>query len=128
MSPLAVQLMLKRRLRAAGLPKILSPHSFRVLVVTDLLSPRTCRSRTSSTWPGTPTPAPPRSMTGAGGASPATSSSGSPSESFVWDHSLVYSSASQPQEAERLGALLLILGEIHLVIWDVYEDLQVSRC
>ena len=38
MSPLAVQLMLKRRLRAAGLPKILSPHSFRVLVVTDLLS------------------------------------------------------------------------------------------
>ena len=30
--------MLKRRLRAAGLPKILSPHSFRVLVVTDLLS------------------------------------------------------------------------------------------
>ena len=38
MSPLAVQLMLKRRLRAAGLPEILSPHSFRVLVVTDLLS------------------------------------------------------------------------------------------
>ena len=38
MSPLAIQLMLKRRLRAAGLPKILSPHSFRVLVVTDLLS------------------------------------------------------------------------------------------
>ena len=38
MSPLAVQLMLKRRLRPAGLPKILSPHSFRVLVVTDLLS------------------------------------------------------------------------------------------
>ena len=38
MSPHAVQLMLKRRLAAAGLPKILSPHSFRVLVVTDLLS------------------------------------------------------------------------------------------
>ena len=38
MSPLAVQLMLKRRLKAAGLPEILSPHSFRVLVVTDLLS------------------------------------------------------------------------------------------
>ena len=37
-SPLAVQLMLKRRLKAAGLPEILSPHSFRVLVVTDLLS------------------------------------------------------------------------------------------
>ena len=30
--------MLKRRLKAAGLPEILSPHSFRVLVVTDLLS------------------------------------------------------------------------------------------
>ena len=38
MSPLAVQLMLKRRLKAASLPEILSPHSFRVLVVTDLLS------------------------------------------------------------------------------------------
>ena len=31
-------LMLKRRLRDAGLPPIFSPHSFRVLVVTDLLS------------------------------------------------------------------------------------------
>ena len=31
-------LMLKRRLRNAGLPPIFSPHSFRVLVVTDLLS------------------------------------------------------------------------------------------
>ena len=30
--------MLKRRLKTAGLPGILSPHSFRVLVVTDLLS------------------------------------------------------------------------------------------
>ena len=38
MSPLAVQLMLKRRLKTAGLPGILSRHSFRVLVVTDLLS------------------------------------------------------------------------------------------
>ena len=38
LSPLTVQQMLKRRLAAAGLPKILSPHSFRVLVVTDLLS------------------------------------------------------------------------------------------
>ena len=34
----AVQLMLKRRLKNSGLPGILSPHSFRVLVVTDLLS------------------------------------------------------------------------------------------
>ncbi len=38
MSPHAVRRMLKRRLKAAGLPEILSPHSFRVLVVTDLLS------------------------------------------------------------------------------------------
>ena len=38
MSPLAVQLMLMGRLKAARLPEILSPHSFRVLVVTDLLS------------------------------------------------------------------------------------------
>ena len=38
MSPLAVQLMLKRWLKAARLPEILSPHSFRVLVVRDLLS------------------------------------------------------------------------------------------
>ena len=30
--------MLKRRLKAAGLPEILSRHSFRVLVVTGLLS------------------------------------------------------------------------------------------
>ena len=37
MSPLAVQQMLKRRLAAAGLPKNLSPHSFRALVISDLL-------------------------------------------------------------------------------------------
>lgn len=30
--------LLKRRLKDAGLPPIFSPHSFRVLVVTDLLS------------------------------------------------------------------------------------------
>ena len=30
--------MLKPRLKAAGLAKILQPHSFRVLLVTDLLS------------------------------------------------------------------------------------------
>ena len=29
--------MLKRRLKAAGLPEIITPHSFRVMVVTDLL-------------------------------------------------------------------------------------------
>ena len=37
-SPLAVVQMLKCRLKAARLPEILSPHSFRALVVTDLLS------------------------------------------------------------------------------------------
>lgn len=80
MSPLAIQLMLKRRLKASGLPEILSPHSFRVLVVTDLLSQNVPLEDVQSTWPGTPTSAPPRSTTGDGGASPATSSSGSPSE------------------------------------------------
>ena len=38
LSSQAVEHMLKRRLKPAGLPEILSPHSFRVLVVTDLLS------------------------------------------------------------------------------------------
>ena len=33
-----VRRMLKRRLKAAGLPEIVTPHSFRVMVVTDLLS------------------------------------------------------------------------------------------
>ena len=33
-----MDLLLKRRLKDAGLPPIFSPHSFRVLVVTDLLS------------------------------------------------------------------------------------------
>ena len=32
-----VRRMLKRRLQDAGLPGIISPHSFRVMVVTDLL-------------------------------------------------------------------------------------------
>ena len=32
-----VRRMLKRRLQNAGLPEIISPHSFRVMVVTDLL-------------------------------------------------------------------------------------------
>ena len=32
-----VRRMLKRRLRCAGLPEIITPHSFRVMVVTDLL-------------------------------------------------------------------------------------------
>ena len=33
----SIRRMLKRRLAAAGLPVMLRPHSFRVLVVTDLL-------------------------------------------------------------------------------------------
>ena len=37
LSPNAARSQLKRRLRAAGLPGNLRPHSFRVLVVTDLL-------------------------------------------------------------------------------------------
>ena len=32
-----VRQMLKRRLHEAGLPEIITPHSFRVMVVTDLL-------------------------------------------------------------------------------------------
>ena len=32
-----VRQMLKRRLKDAGLPEIITPHSFRVMVVTDLL-------------------------------------------------------------------------------------------
>ena len=35
--PWTIRAILKRRLRDAGLPAILPPHSFRVLVVTDLL-------------------------------------------------------------------------------------------
>ena len=34
----SMRLLLKRRLKDAGLPPLFSPHSFRVLVVTDLLS------------------------------------------------------------------------------------------
>ena len=37
-SPYAIRAMLKRRLRSAGLPMGISPHSFRVFVVTDLLN------------------------------------------------------------------------------------------
>ncbi len=36
--PYAIRFILKRRLKDAGLPSIISPHSFRVMVVTDLLS------------------------------------------------------------------------------------------
>ena len=40
LQPWALRAMLKRRLRAAGLPPILTPHSFRVMVITDLLTQR----------------------------------------------------------------------------------------
>lgn len=36
--PWTIRTLLKRRLRDAGLPEIITPHSFRVMVVTDLLS------------------------------------------------------------------------------------------
>jgi site-specific recombinase XerD len=38
LSPQLIRELLKRRLRDAGLPEILTPHSFRVMVVTDLLT------------------------------------------------------------------------------------------
>ena len=38
MPPVTIRAMLKRRLRDADLPSIISPHSFRAMVVTDLLS------------------------------------------------------------------------------------------
>jgi integrase len=37
-SPHFAREMMKRRLQDAGLPELLSPHSFRVTVVTDLLN------------------------------------------------------------------------------------------
>ena len=38
LGPYTIRFILKRRLKDAGLPEIISPHSFRVMVVTDLLS------------------------------------------------------------------------------------------
>ena len=37
MSPIDMCRMMKRRLKAAGLPTDFSPHSFRVTTITDLL-------------------------------------------------------------------------------------------
>ena len=37
LGPWSIRAMLKRRLRDAGLPIIITPHSFRAMVVTDLL-------------------------------------------------------------------------------------------
>ena len=82
LSPHAVKQMLKRRLAAARLPKTLSPHSFRVVVVTDLLSENVLL-KAVQTVAGHAHPKLPRSTTGAAVASPATSSSGSRSERMV---------------------------------------------
>ena len=38
LQPWTIRTILKRRLKAAGLPTIITPHSFRTMVVTDLLS------------------------------------------------------------------------------------------
>ena len=38
LQPWTIRAILKRRLQAAGLPDIITPHSFRAMVVTDLLS------------------------------------------------------------------------------------------
>ena len=38
LQPWTIRTILKRRLKRAGLPEIISPHSFRAMVVTDLLS------------------------------------------------------------------------------------------
>ena len=38
LQPWTIRTILKRRLKAAGLPGIITPHSFRTMVVTDLLS------------------------------------------------------------------------------------------
>ena len=62
-----VRQMLKRRLKDAGLPEIITPHSFRVMVVTDLLGQNVPMEDVQYLWPGTPIPGPPRSMTAAGG-------------------------------------------------------------
>ena len=58
--------LLKRRLKDAGLPPIFSPTASGSWS-SPTFSPRTCRWRTCSTWPATPTPKPPRSMTGGEG-------------------------------------------------------------
>jgi integrase len=41
MSPIDIRRMVKRRLKAAGLPADFSPHSFRVTTITDLLEHHT---------------------------------------------------------------------------------------
>ena len=75
-------LMLKRRLKDAGLPDIFSPHSFRVLVVTDLLS-EDVPLEDVQYLAGHATPGPPRSMTG-GGVLPGILWRGFPCETQCW--------------------------------------------
>ena len=62
-----VRQMLKRRLKDAGLPEIITPHSFRVMVVTDLLGQNVPMEDMQYLAGGTPIPRPPRSMIGEGG-------------------------------------------------------------
>ena len=71
-----VRRMLKRRLVDAGLPEIITPHSFRVMVVTDLLG-QNVPMEDVQYLAGHSNPRLPRSMTVGAGASPATSSSAS---------------------------------------------------
>ena len=58
----SIRQMLKRRLKDAGLPVLFSPHSFRVTVVTDLLS-QDVPLEDVRIWPGIPTRRRPRFTT-----------------------------------------------------------------
>ena len=73
-------LMLKRRLKDVGAAPRSSAPTASASWWSPTCSPRTCRLRTCSTWPATPTPEPPRSMTGGGGALPGILWSGFPCE------------------------------------------------
>ena len=82
MAPHAVECMLKRRLKAAGLLENLSPNSFRVLVITDLLR-QNVPLKDVQYLAATAHLRSLRFTTGAGRSSPATSSSGSSAESSI---------------------------------------------
>ena len=110
--------MVKLRLAAAGRPQILSANSFRSCW-SRISSARTCRLRTSSTWPGAPIPAPPRSTTGAGGASPAISSSGFPSERVVWTTRGEKLGNAAPTPSSELS---LDPGDPHAVVHHVFAQ------
>ena len=101
----AVREQLKRRLRVAGLPERLRPHSFRVLVVTDLLAQRVPLEDVQYLV-GTATRGPRRSTTGGAGASPATSSSASPSD---FAPAQPKGTADQKNQGRRTAPLVLPL-------------------